>query len=84
MAMRVLEARSGRFVDHREHIPARAAEGLKGKKALRRPRMRWNADESLERLRIGQRGDGRVRAQLVRDVAEETRQRVENRNAVIA
>ena len=50
MAMRVLEARSGRFVDHREHIPARAAEGLKGKKALRRPRMRWNADESLERL----------------------------------
>ena len=84
MAMRVLEARSGRFVDHCEHIPARAAEGLKGKEALRRPRMRRNADESLERLRIGQRGDGRVRAQLVRDVAEETRQRVENRNAVIA
>lgn len=84
VTMRVLEARGGRFVDHRENVPTRPAEGLKGKESLRRPRVSRDADESLERLRIGQRSDGGVGAQLAPDVAEETRQRVEDRDAVIA
>ena len=43
-----------------------------------------DADERFERLRIRQRGDGGVGAQLARDVAEETCQRIEDRDAVIA
>ena len=84
VAVGVLEARSGGFVDHRENIPTSAAERLESEEALRRPRVRRNADEGFERLRIGQRCDGRVCAQLAHDVAEETGQRIEDRDAVIA
>ena len=50
MAVRVLEACGRRLVDHREDIPSRAAEGLEGQEALRRPCVRRDADEGLERL----------------------------------
>jgi len=43
---------------------------------------RWH--EGLERLRIGQRSDRRVGTQLAHDVAEETRQRIEDRDAVVS
>ena len=84
VAVRVLEARSRGFVDHRENIPTGTAERLESEEALRRPRVRRNADEGFERLRIRQRCDGRVCAQLAHDVAEETCQCVEDRDAVIA
>ena len=53
VAVRVLEARSGGFVDHREDVPACTAERLEGQEALRRPGMRGNADESLKLSEAG-------------------------------
>ena len=78
MTVGVLEACGGGLVHHRKDIPAGSAEGLKGEEALRRPRVRRDAHESLERLRCGEGGDGGIGAQLVLNVAEEASQCVEN------
>ena len=84
VAVRVLEARSGGFVDHREDVPACTAERLEGQEALRRPGVRGNADESLKLLRGGHGGNRRVRAHRARDIRQEAGERVEYGDAVVA
>ena len=84
MAVRVLETRCGGFVDHRQDVPAGAAERLQGEEALGGPRVRGDADEGLEGLIGGHSCHGRVRAQLAGDVAEETSERIKDRDAVVA
>ena len=43
-----------------------------------------DADEGLEGLGRRHRGDGRIRAQLMSDVGEETGEGIKDRNAVVA
>ena len=84
MTVGVLKACGGGLVHHCEDIPAGAAEGLEGQEALRRPCVCGDADKSLKWLGRREGSNGRVGAQLTCDVTEETGERVEDRDAVVA
>ena len=84
VAVRVLKTCGRGLVDHRQDIPARAAEGLQGQESLRGPRVRGNADEGLELFGSGEGSHGGVRAQLAGDVRQEAGQSVEYGDAVVS
>ena len=83
VTMRVLKTCCRWLIHHRQHIPTGAAEGLQRQKTLGGPRVRRDADERLKGLRFRHGRDGGVRAELIRGIREEARERIDDRNRVV-